>query len=105
MLVNEEMVGRAAALAPYFEDAVHSLAQAKHVIDIRNFGLAAGIGIAATPDAPGRRPYDIARACWSKGFYVRQGADSIQLAPPFIAEKAEIDRLVEALHDALVETR
>jgi len=104
VLVNDEIVARAAALAPYFEDAVHSLAQAKHVIDIRNFGLAAGIGIAATPDAPGRRPYDIAKACWSKGFYVRQGADSIQLAPPFISEKAEIDRLVEALHDALAET-
>jgi len=48
VLVNDEIVARAAALAPYFEDAVHSLAQAKHVIDIRNFGLAAGIGIAAT---------------------------------------------------------
>ena len=84
---------------------MHSLVHAKHVIDIRNFGLAAGIAIGGTPDAPGRRPYDIAKACWSKGFYVRQGADSIQLAPPFISEKAEIDRLVEALHDALAETR
>lgn len=105
VLVREEMVARVAALAPYFEEAVHSLARAKHVTDVRNFGLAAGIGIAATPDAPGRRPYDIARVCWNKGFYVRQGADSIQLAPPFIAEKAEIDRLIDALDDAIAETR
>ena len=35
--------------------------------------------------------------CSKKGFYVRYGGDTIQLAPPFIAEKAEIDRLVNAL--------
>jgi beta-alanine--pyruvate transaminase len=42
--------------------------------------------------------------CWKKGFYVRYGGDTIQLAPPFISEKAEIDRLVNALADALAET-
>ena len=29
---------------------------------------------------------------------------TIQLAPPFISEKAEIDRLINALGDALAET-
>lgn len=43
-------------------------------------------------------------SCWKKGFYVRYGADTIRLAPPFITEKAEIDRLVNALSDALAET-
>ena len=42
--------------------------------------------------------------CWDKGFYVRYGADTIQLAPPFIVEKSEIDRLINALGDALAET-
>lgn len=41
--------------------------------------------------------------CWAKGFYVRYGGDTIQLAPPFIAEKREIDNLVNALSDALNE--
>ena len=36
-------------LAPHFEQAVHSLKGAKHVADIRNFGLAAGITIAVPP--------------------------------------------------------
>ena len=31
--------------------------------------------------------------CLEKGFYVRYGGDTIQLAPPFTTEKAEIDRL------------
>jgi beta-alanine--pyruvate transaminase len=39
--------------------------------------------------------------CLEKGFYVRYGGDTIQLAPPFISEKSEIDSLVSALADSL----
>mgnify|MGYP000146115293 FL=1 len=38
---------------------------------------------------------------WELGFYVRYGADTIQLAPPFISERAEIDRLINALGDTI----
>ena len=101
VLVKENMVERVAALAPYFEQAVHSLKGAKHVADIRNYGLAAGITIAALPGEPAKRPYEIAMRCLEKGFYVRYGGDTIQLAPPFIIEKGEIDSLVNALGEAL----
>jgi beta-alanine--pyruvate transaminase len=101
VLVKENMVERVASLAPYFEQAVHSLKGAKHVADIRNYGLAAGITIASLPGEPAKRPYEIAMRCLEKGFYVRYGGDTIQLAPPFIIERAEIDSLVNALGDAL----
>ena len=39
--------------------------------------------------------------CRQKGFYVRYGGDTIQLAPPFISTEAEIDALVNALGEAL----
>lgn len=39
--------------------------------------------------------------CWDRGFYIRYGGDTIQLAPPFIVEKAHIDRLIEAVGDAI----
>jgi beta-alanine--pyruvate transaminase len=104
LLQAEDGIGRVKTLAPHFEEAVHSLKGSPHVTDIRNFGLAAGITIAALPGEPARRPYEIAMNCWNKGFYVRYGGDTIQLAPPFISEKAEIDRLVNALGDALRET-
>lgn len=104
LLQKDDMPGRVKALAPHFEAAVHSLKGAKHVTDIRNHGLAAGLSIAALPGEPARRPYEIAMNCWKKGFYVRYGGDTIQIAPPFISEKAEIDRLVNALGDALAET-
>ena len=101
VLVKENMVERVASLAPYFEQAVHGLKGAKHVADIRNYGLAAGITISALPGEPAKRPYQIAMRCLEKGFYVRYGGDTIQLAPPFIIEKGEIDSLVNALGDAL----
>ncbi|WP_198972686.1 aspartate aminotransferase family protein [Xylophilus sp. ASV27] len=104
VLVKEDMPGRVKALAPHFESAVHGLKGSRHVADIRNYGLAAGITLAPLPGEPARRPYEVAMACWKKGFYVRYGGDTIQLAPPFIAERAEIDRLVNALGDALAET-
>src|SRR5450830_50296 len=104
VLQKEDMIGRVRTLAPYFETAVHSLKGSKHVADIRNYGLAAGITLQALPGEPARRPYEVAMACWKKGFYVRYGGDTIQLAPPFITEKAEIDRLINALGDALAET-
>ncbi|MDB5848969.1 MAG: aspartate aminotransferase family protein, partial [Rhodoferax sp.] len=92
---------RVKAIAPYFENAVHGLKGAKHVTDIRNCGLAAGLTIAAMPGEPARRPYEIAMAMWKKGFYVRYGGDTIQLAPPFIIEAGQIDSLVNALGECL----
>lgn len=103
VLVKSDLVSRVRSLAPYFEQAVHGLSGEPHVSDIRNYGFAAGLTIEPIAGEPARRPYEIAMACWKKGFYVRYGADTIQLAPPFIAEKAEIDRLIGALGDALNE--
>ncbi|HVK94773.1 MAG TPA: aminotransferase class III-fold pyridoxal phosphate-dependent enzyme, partial [Noviherbaspirillum sp.] len=104
ILVKENMIERVRALAPHFENAVHGLKGSKHILDIRNFGLAAGITIEALPGEPAKRPYDIAMKCWEKGFYVRYGGDTIQLAPPFIAEPHEIDQLINALGEAINET-
>jgi beta-alanine--pyruvate transaminase len=39
--------------------------------------------------------------CWEKGFYVRYGGDTLQLAPPFISSEAQIDSLINALGDAI----
>jgi beta-alanine--pyruvate transaminase len=101
VLVQENLIGRVRELAPYFEAAVHTLEGARNVADIRNFGLAAGLTLAALPGEPAKRPFEIAMKCLAKGFYVRYGGDTIQLAPPFIVEKHEIDRLVEVLGEAI----
>ena len=101
LLVSERAVERVKELAPYFENAVHSLKDSPNVVDVRNYGLAAGLTIAAHPGEPARRPFEVAMKCLDAGLYVRYGGDTIQLAPPFIVEKAEIDRIVETLATAL----
>ncbi|MDX2090203.1 MAG: aspartate aminotransferase family protein [Kofleriaceae bacterium] len=101
LLVSSNAVHRVKELAPYFENAVHSLKGTKHITDIRNFGLAAGLTIEAVPGEPAKRPFEIAMKCLEKGVYVRYGGDTIQLAPPFIVEKPEIDRLISVVADAL----
>jgi beta-alanine--pyruvate transaminase len=101
ILVRENMVERVNALTPHFENAVHSLKGAKHVADIRNYGLAAGLTIAPVPGEPAKRPYEIAMRCLDNGFYVRYAGDCIALAPPFIATPDELTSMVNALGDAL----
>jgi len=101
ILVRESMVERVNSLTPHFENAVHSLRGAKHVADIRNYGLAAGLTIAPVPGEPARRPYEVAMHCLDKGFYVRYAGDCIALAPPFIATPDEITSMVNALGEAL----
>ncbi len=101
ILERENMVDKVKVLSPIFENAVHSLRGTKHVTDIRNYGLAAGLTIASMPGEPARRPYEIAMKMLDKGYYVRYGGDTIQLAPPFITTPQEIDSLVNALGDTL----
>lgn len=104
LLDKEGSLQRVRELAPHFERAVHALRGARHVTDIRNIGLAAGISVASAPGEPALRPYRIAMSMYRKGFYVRYGGDTIQLAPPFISSTAELDLMVSALGDSFNET-
>src|SRR5262249_34528420 len=101
VLVKDNAVARGRGLAPSWENAVPQPRGAKPVTDIRNIGLSAGITLDPAPGEPAKRPFEVAMKCLAKGAYVRYGGDTIQLAPPFIVEKAEIDRLISTLGDAL----
>jgi len=101
VLVRDNMIDRVKALIPHFENSVHSLKGTRHIADIRNCGLAAGITLTSYPGEPARRPYEVAMKCWEKGFYVRFGGDYLSIAPPFISTPAEVDSLVNAIGDTL----
>jgi len=103
LLERENAIARVRELAPHFEEAVHQLRGAKHVTDIRNCGLAAGLTLAAMPGEPLRRPFEVALRCLEKGYYVRFGGDTIQLAPPFVSSRAQIDGLINAIGEVLAE--
>ncbi len=103
ILVNDNLVARVKELAPVLEDAVHGLKEAPNVTDIRNYGLAAGISLAHYPGEPLRRPFEVGVKCFEKGFYVRWGADTLQLAPPFVSTPEQIKSLVQAVGETLNE--
>jgi len=103
ILQREELPRRVAKMAPYFEDALHQLKGSPHVSDIRNYGFAGALQLEAYPDEPARRPFEVAQRMWEKGFYVRYGGDAIQLGLPFVIETPQIDSLLSALGETLVE--
>ncbi len=98
---REGLFERAAAIAPAFEAAVHTLRGRPHVIDIRTLGLVAGIELAPREGAPGARALDVYLDCWRQGVLVRQTGDIIALSPPLIVEEGHITRIVEAIGLAL----
>ena len=103
LLVNDNLVKNVRKLAPVLEEQVHGLRGHPLVTDIRNYGLAAGVSIAHHPGEPMRRPFEIGLKCLEKGFYVRWGGDTIQLAPPFVSTPQQIISLVNALGESLDE--
>ncbi len=103
VLVEDELIENVNAMAVKFEEAVHSLKGSPFVTDIRNYGLAAGISLEHYPGEPLRRPFEVGLKCLEKGFYVRWGGDTIQLAPPFIVNEKQIDDLINAVGESLHE--
>lgn len=93
---------RADDLSGYFEEAVHSLANSRHVIDIRNFGLMAAVELAPRQDAPGSRGYEVFNNCFfEQNLLVRATADTIALSPPLIIEQHQIDEMIGKLAAAI----
>ena len=66
-LGRENYCERAASIAPYWENALHSLRGVPHVIDIRNLGLVGGIELEPRAGAPGARAFEVFVECFNRG--------------------------------------
>jgi len=98
----EDLPGRARALEPYWQDAVHSLKGLPNVIDIRDIGLIGAVELAPRPGKPTQRALDVFRRCFDEGVLIRVTADIIAMSPPLICEKPHVDRLINTLSDAIM---
>jgi beta-alanine--pyruvate transaminase len=97
----EGLFERAASLAPYWEEAVHSLEGLPCVIDVRNIGLIAGIELEPIPGKPTARAFEAFLRAYQSGVLIRTTGDTIALSPPFIIEKGQIDQLFETVREIL----
>ncbi len=98
---DDDLFARARALEPQWEQAMHSLMGLPHVIDIRNFGLVAGIELAPLPGQPGARGQAIFRAMFDSGLLIRVTGDIIALSPPLIISADQIDEIAGRLAESL----
>jgi beta-alanine--pyruvate transaminase len=98
---DEALFEHAAELSGYWENAVHSLKGTRHVIDVRNIGIVAGIELEPRAGQVGKRATELFHRCFDTGLLIRVTGDIIALSPPLILEKAHIDEMVGRIGDLL----
>ena len=97
----EGLFEKAIELESYWEDAVHSLQGARHVIDCRNIGLIGGIELEPRPGAPTKRAMEAFHRAFDQGLLIRVTGDIIALSPPLILNKGHIDEIFGKLAEVL----
>lgn len=98
---EEALFQRAAEIAPYWEEALHSLKGLPHVIDIRNLGLIGAVELEPIAGEPTKRAFSAFLSAYDRNILIRTTGDIIAMSPPLIIERAHIDRLVGTLSDVL----
>jgi beta-alanine--pyruvate transaminase len=98
---EEGLFQRAAEIAPYWEDALHSLKGLPHVIDIRNLGLIGAVELDPVAGAPTKRAFQAFLDAYDRNILIRTTGDIIAMSPPLIVEKADVDRLIGTLAEVL----
>jgi beta-alanine--pyruvate transaminase len=99
---EEGLFQRVLDLEETWADAVHSLKDAPHVVDIRTLGLVGAIDLEPIAGAPGKRGYDaMERGFHDHGLMVRITADTIALSPPLIVSVDQIGEIVDKLAQIL----
>ena len=100
---EDALFERANEIAPYWENALHSLKGEPHVIDLRNLGLIGAIELEPIPGKPTARAFDAFLKCYEKGLMIRTTGDIIALSPPLIVEKNHIDQIFDTIREVLKE--
>ncbi|WP_081405064.1 aspartate aminotransferase family protein [Acinetobacter sp. 88816] len=105
VLEKKNLLAQSAALAPSFEKMLHGLKGAPHILDIRNCGLIGALQLAPRDGDATIRGFELGMKLWKEGFYVRFGGDTLQFGPMFNSTEADIDRLLNAVGDALYQVK
>jgi beta-alanine--pyruvate transaminase len=100
-MLNQGLIERAGALGSVLENAVHTLRDEPHVLDIRNIGLAAAVELEPYPGQPGARGQRAFERALDEGILLRLMGDTIGLAPPFISSEDEVRDMIESLRCTL----
>ena len=72
-------------------------------MDLRSFGMIAGVELHALPGSPGKRGTHFQKAMFWNGLHIKCTGDTALVAPPFIVERHHIDEIVEKMRKTLDE--
>ncbi|MGL3607302.1 aspartate aminotransferase family protein [Rhizobium sp. G187] len=98
---DEGLLTRAAEIAPYWEEKLHSLRDCPNVIDIRNLGLIGAIELKPIDGEPTKRAFNAFLNAYADGLLIRTTGDIIALSPPLIITREQIDELFDKLRKVL----
>ncbi|MCG6036383.1 aspartate aminotransferase family protein [Acinetobacter baumannii] len=105
VLEKKNLIHQSAALAPSFEKLLHELKGAPNIIDIRNCGLIGAVQLAPRDGDATIRGFEIGMQLWKAGFYVRFGGDTLQFGPMFNSTETELQRLMNAVGEAIYQVK
>ena len=100
-LRDEDAFRRSRELEPVLEQAIHSLKGEPGVADIRNIGTAAAVELEPLAGKPGARAFKVFERGIEEGMLFRFTGETIAVAPPYIATKAEVEAMVDKLRVAI----
>ncbi len=100
---REGLLTRASGpIGQYWEDALHSLRDIPHIIDIRNYGLLGAITFSPNPEKyPTGVGVPVHNKCFENGLLCRAVADNMVMSPPLTIVEAEIDMFIERLRQSI----
>ncbi len=105
VLEKKNLIHQSAHLAPSFEKLLHELKGAPNILDIRNCGLIGAVQLAPRDGDATIRGFEIGMQLWKAGFYVRFGGDTLQFGPMFNSTEAELQRLMNAVGEAIYQVK
>ena len=102
---REGLLTRASGpIGQYWEDALHSLRDIPHIIDIRNYGLLGAITLTPNPKKyPTGVGVPIHNKCFENGLLCRPVMDNLVMSPPLTISEAEIDLFIERLRQSIAD--
>jgi beta-alanine--pyruvate transaminase len=99
---SENLFTRAQELSAYFLERALGLSDVRGVSDVRGYGMLAGVDI--DPAIVGMNGYELQKRLYDHGLHIKTTGNTAILAPPFIAEKKDLDFIVDMIRAVLTGT-
>ncbi|MBE8182787.1 MAG: aminotransferase class III-fold pyridoxal phosphate-dependent enzyme [Candidatus Portiera sp.] len=101
LMLEEKVDERVKNMSQYFEDAIFKLQDLPVVKDIRNYGMLATVELLPKDNKPSLRGTEAYQKLFWAGLHFKATGDNLIIAPAYVMEKEDIDRIIELLRQEL----